>query len=243
MITVRFFFLVVLPALALAGCGGGSIQQPAAGPQRIVRVDWYGQQCFRIKSALGIAILTNPFAAGSTSFSPPKNLTPEIVLVTTEKLDANNVDLVDNTPHILRGSVGVGASTIAGMRIQGFPVFSNPEQQNVDGMNVIYRWSMDGLKFCFLGDLDALPAPGDLDRIGKVDVLFMPVSGVDLTGAQRQQIVAQLRPQIIVPMGSLGAMNGFASGYTSVYRLTRSAALLSRDALPAVPTVLLFPAP
>ena len=101
-------------------------------------------------------------------------------------------------------------------------------------MNVIYRWSMDGLRFCFLGELDTLPSPADLSRIGRVDILFMPVSGTDLTGSQRQQIIEKLAPQIIIPMGSTSAMSRFASGYTSVYRLTRSAALLSRDALPVV---------
>jgi len=230
-------------ALLLAGCGGGSIQKPAGQPQRIVRVDWYGQECFRIKSALGLAILTNPFAPGTTEFPPPKNLAPEVILISTEKSDANNVDLVDNTPHILRGSVGAGMNNAAGIRIFGLPVFKNPETQDVDGMNVIYRWSMDGLRFCFLGELDTLPSPADLSRIGRVDVLFIPVSGTDLTGPQRQQLIEKLQPQIIVPMGSTAAMNRFAAGYTSVYRLTRSAALLSRDALPAVPTVLVFPTP
>jgi L-ascorbate metabolism protein UlaG (beta-lactamase superfamily) len=230
-------------ALLLAGCGGGSIQKTTGQPQRIVRVDWYGQECFRIKSALGIAILTNPFASGTTDFTPPKNLAPEVILISTEKSDANNVDLVDNTPHILRGSVGVGLSNAGGVRILGVPIFKNPESQDVDGMNVIYRWSMDGLRFCFLGELDTLPSPADLSRIGRVDILFMPVSGTDLTGPQRQQIIEKLAPQIIIPMGSTSAMSRFASGYTSVYRLTRSAALLSRDALPVVPTVLVFPAP
>lgn len=238
----RLSFLALL-ALMLAGCGGGSIQKTAGQPQRIVRVDWYGQQCFRIKSALGLALLTNPFAPGSTEFSPPKNLAPEVILISSEKPDANNVDLVDNTPHILRGSVGVGTNNVAGIHILGVPVFKRAETQDVDGMNVTYRWSMDGLKFCFLGQLDTLPAPADLSRIGKVDVLFLPVSGTDLTGPQRQQIIEQLHPRIIVPMGSLPAMNRFAGGYTSVYRLNGSAALLSRDALPAVPTVLLFRAP
>ncbi len=240
--TVRALLFAPL-AIALSGCfWGGSVKESAPTAQRIVRIDWYGQQCFRIKSALGIAVLTNPFAPGTTEFSAPKNLAPEIILVSTEKPDANYVDLVDNTPHILRGSVGVGTNTSSGLRILGVPVFKNPETQDVGDMNVIYRWSMDGLRFCFLGQLGTLPPPADLQRIGRVDVLFIPASGT-LTGAQRQQIVEALQPRIIVPMGSSGAVSRYASGYTAVYRLSGSAALLSRDSLPAVPTVLVFRAP
>jgi L-ascorbate metabolism protein UlaG (beta-lactamase superfamily) len=230
-------------ALALTGCFGGARQTEAPQQQRLIRVDWYGHQCFRIKSALGISILTNPFAPGSTEFSQPKGLTPEVLLVTNENSTANYVDLVDNTPQILRGSVAIGTGNACGIRILGVPVFKNPETQDVAGMNVIYRWSMDGLRFCFLGELNTLPSPQALSQIGRVDVLFVPVSGVDLTSTQRQQIITQLRPQVIIPMGSTSAMSRFASGFTSVYRLNRPAALLSREALPAQPTVLLFPSP
>jgi L-ascorbate metabolism protein UlaG (beta-lactamase superfamily) len=246
--TIRLPFLAAI-VLSLAGCSGlWPFSRPAATSesspqQRLVRVDWYGYQCFRIKSALGISILTNPFAAGTTDFSEPKNLAPELILSTTESADANYVDLVDNTPHILRSSVGVGTNTSSGIRILGVPVFKHPEVQDVTGMNVIYRWSMDGLKFCFLGELQSLPTPQDLSRLGNVDVLFVPVSDTDLTSAQLQQIIQQLRPQVVVPMGKLSDMNRFATGYTSVYRLNGTAALLSREALPAVQTVLLFRAP
>jgi len=244
--TARFLSLAAL-ALTLTGCGLWPFSKHAApaaqSQQRLVRVDWYGYQCFRIKSALGISILTNPFAPGSTDFSQPKNLTPEILLSTTEIPTANYVDMVDNTPYILRSSVGVGVNAPSGIRILGVPVYKNPEAPEANGMNVIYRWSMDGLRFCFLGALDTLPPQQDLSRIGNVDVLFMPVSGTDLTALQRQQIIQALRPRVIIPMGSLSSMNRFAAGYTSVYRLSNTAALLSRDALPAVQTVLLFRAP
>jgi L-ascorbate metabolism protein UlaG (beta-lactamase superfamily) len=236
-------FLPLALALTLTGCFGGGARQAPEAAQRLVRVDWYGYQCFRIKSTLGLSILTNPFAPGSTDFATPKNLAPDALLVTTEDTTANYIDLVDNTPQILRGSVGVGMNNASGLRILGVPAFRNPDTQDVSGMNVIYKWSMDGLQFCFLGELNTLPAAQDLSRLGHVDVLFVPVSGTDLTTAQRQQIIAQLRPQVIIPMGSLSAMSRFASGYTSVYRLNRAAALLSREALPAQPTVLLFPAP
>jgi L-ascorbate metabolism protein UlaG (beta-lactamase superfamily) len=245
--TARSLLLAAL-AFTLTGCGlwpfsHHAAPDPSAQQQRLVYINWYGYQCFRIRSTLGLAILTNPFSPGSTDFAEPKGLTPEVILSTSESPDANYVDVTDNTPNILRSSVGIGMNNASGIRILGVPVFRNPESQDASGMNVIYRWSMDGLRFCFLGKLESMPTPQDLSNIGQVDVLFVPVSETDLTSAQRQQIFDKLRPQVIVPMGSLAAMNRFASGYTSVYRLNGSAALVSRQALPAVPTVLLFKAP
>lgn len=246
--TARSLLLATL-ALTLTGCSLWPFHrsEPPATPdsqqQRLVYINWYGQQCFRIRSTLGLAILTNPFSPGSTEFAEPKGLTPEVILSTSETPDANYVDMTDNTPNILRSSVGIGMNSPSGIRILGVPVFRNPEVPDASGMNVIYRWSMDGLRFCFLGKLERVPSAQDLARIGQVDVLFVPVSGTDLNAAQRQQIFEVLRPTVIIPMGSLAAMNRFASGYTAVYRLNGSAALVSRQALPAVPTVLLFKAP
>ncbi|MGH8046060.1 MAG: MBL fold metallo-hydrolase, partial [Chthoniobacterales bacterium] len=110
--TARSLFLAAL-ALTFTGCGlwPFSHQAPPAADsqqQRLVYINWYGYQCFRIRSTLGLAILTNPFSPGSTEFSQPKNLSPEIIISTTETPDANYVDMPDNTPNILRSSVGVG---------------------------------------------------------------------------------------------------------------------------------------
>lgn len=241
------FRIVSLLALTVifSGCGWlqrGQTNSPES-PQRMIRVDWYGYQCFRIKSALGISILTNPFSPGSTSFTPPKGLTPEIILITNEESDVNNIDLVENTPSIYRGSVGMGTNTSAGIRLLGVPVFANPDVQEIAGMNVVYRWSMDGLKFCFLGEIGGALSKADASKIGAVDVLFLPVSGTKLTSSERADIVERLRPRVIVPMGSSSAVRTYASGFTSVYPLNGNAALLSREALPAQQTVLLFRAP
>jgi Beta-lactamase superfamily domain len=246
--TARPLLLTAL-ALSLTGCSLWPFSRPAPQAaeqqqqQRLVQVNWYGAQCFRIRSTLGITILTNPFAPGSTDFEQPKNVAPEVILSTTESPDSNYMDMVDNTPHILRSSVGIGMNSASGIKILGVPIFKTPESQNVADLNVIYRWSMDGLKFCFLGKLETMPTAQDLSRIGQVDVLFVPVSGTALSGGQRQQIFDRLRPQVIIPMGATSAMARFASGYASVFRLNGSAALLSREALPAVPTVLLFQPP
>jgi hypothetical protein len=237
-------FLPAALAVLLAGCGGRTIQQPEAGPQKLVRVDWFGHQCFRIRSTLGVSILTNPFAPGTVDFSQPKNLQPEIVLVTNEESDTNYIDMVDSTPHILRGSVGVGTNTARGIRIVGVPIYRDPDNPSItEGMTVAYRWTVDGLKFAFLGKLDRPLTDAEAAKIGRVDVLFLPAGGTDLTTAGRTQILEQLRPQVIVPMGTATAVNRMASGFTSVYRLREPAALLSRQALPPQPTVLVFRAP
>jgi L-ascorbate metabolism protein UlaG (beta-lactamase superfamily) len=230
-------------AALLAGCGGRAINQVPGQAPRLLRIDWFGHQCFRIKSSLGISIVTNPFTSGAVDFEPPKGLAPEILLITNENAKANNVDLIENTPRILRGSVGIGDNAPAGVRITGVPIFKDPEKPDVSDLNVAYRWTMDGLKFCFLGDVRAALTREAASRIGAVDVLFLPVDHSDLTGSERAELIAQLRPRVIIPMGGTADIAQFASGFTAVYRSGSTAALISREALPAQQTVLVFKAP
>ncbi len=239
---VRRFLFMGMAAL-FAGCGGRVIDQVPGQPPRLIRIDWFGQQCFRIKSSLGISILTNPFTPGTVDFDPPKGLAPEILLITNENSKANNVDLIDNTPRILRGSVGIGDNAPAGVRITGVPIFKDPEKQDVSDLNVAFRWTMDGLKFCFLGDVRGALTREVASKIGSVDVVFLPVDNSDLTGAERAEIITQLRPRVIIPMGGAADIAQFAGGFTAVYRSGSTAALISREALPAQQTVLVFKAP
>ncbi len=238
----RPIFLLIFAAL-FAGCASRAIEQVPGAPPRLIRIDWFGHQCFRIEAPIGITILTNPFSPGSVSYEQPKNLQPEIVLVTTETAKTNHVDMVENTPQILRGSVGVGSNTSSGIRFLGVPIFRTPGQEDPSDMNVVYRWTLDGLRFCFLGDVRDPLSREDAARIGQVDVLFIPVDNSELTGTERTELLAQFRPRVIIPMGSPANINSFARGFTAVYRTGGNAALVSRKDLPAQPTVLVFRPP
>lgn len=241
MMKQTFGFGVV--ALLLAGCFWRGGDPGPAAAQRLIRVDWYGEQSFKIQSSLGTSILTNPFAPGTTSFEVPKGPEPDILLVSHEESKANYVDIVDNNPRIFRGSVGVGTNSASGISILGVPTFLDPESQDITGMNVIYRWTMDGLRFCFLGNVRGALTPEQISRIGAVDVLFVPVGTQGLSIVDRDAIVAALRPWVVIPMGSYAAVSRYASGFSTVYRLNSNGALLSRERLPAQQTVLLFRAP
>lgn len=232
---------LVAVMVGLLGCGGRvAAPQAAEGPQRLVRVDWYGSECFRIRTSLGLSIMTNPFAPGTTEYSFPSGLAADVLLVTDEDSSRNHVDGLENAPRVFRGSVGVGTNSAAGIRLLGVPVYADPDQPSPSSMSVMYRWISDNLRFGFIGDVPRMPDASDLARIGHVDVLFLSVGAQSLNAADRQEIVRALRPTVIIPMGPRSGISRFASGYTSVHRLNGPAALLSREAMPTQQTVLVF---
>ena len=217
--------------LALAGCGGEN-HAPKSSP-RYTRIDWLGNQCYRITSPIGTSILTNPYAAKTGGRTLPSPLKTDIVLITTERPDSNNINAIDNQPAILRGGVGIGLATITGIRIRGVPTYRTAQIQSVAGMNLTYTWVMDGMKFCFLGRQSKPFDADQLTQIGAVDILFLPMD--TLGGESRNAVLAQLRPKAVIPMGSVG---GWSHGDTR--GVQGSTVTFSRQMLPAQPVTLVF---
>lgn len=228
----------------LAACGGG--EQTAQNPSRPreVRVDWLGHESFLFRSSLGTTIVTNPFNASSVGRTFPTTLRPDLVLISNEQAETNNVDAFDNTPTIFRGAVGMGPNNAAGLRIRGVPTYRNPDQEDVTEMNLVFSWILDGVRFCFAGNIQGPLSAAEAIQVGPVDVLFLPVGvPAGLTNTERQTIINQLRPRLVVPMGRAADIPAWAAGFSRVHRLPGSSVLFSPDTFPPEPTVLVFANP
>jgi L-ascorbate metabolism protein UlaG (beta-lactamase superfamily) len=226
---------------ALLGCGGGESSPSDPTPHRTVRVDWLGHESFIFRSSLGTKIITNPYESSATGMSFPENLQPDIVLVSNERAEANNINAFDNSPTVFRGAVGIGSNSATGIRIRGIPTDQKTSPGDVAEANLVFVWQLDGIRFCFAGNLENVLSAPEVLQIGIVDVLFLPVGTPrGLTNAERETIVRQLRPQVIVPMGRSSAISQWLRGISRLHRLQGSSVLFSRESLPPEPTVLVF---
>ncbi len=230
---IRTFSFLSALALLLSGCGGRE-QVTSAADQRQVRIDWLGNQAFRISSSIGTSILTNPFAAGTGGRTLPSPLKPDIVLISHESPGSNNIDATDNQPTVFRGSPAMGINNASGLSIRGIATFRDAESESIAGMNIVYVWTMDGIRFCFLGSLANPLTPYQLSQVGVVDVVFVPVGG-SLSPSARDTVLAQIRPRLVIPMGR-GA--GWTTGM--VRTVSGNSVLLSRGTIPLQLTTLLF---
>ena len=222
----------------LAGCAGPQETTPVRS--RYARLDWLGHESFVITSSIGKKVLTNPYAPGTTGRVLPRGLRPDVLLVSTERSDANFVDAFDNSPTTFRGAIGIGTNNAAGLRIRGIPAYGTPEVGSGE-LNLIFAWSLEGMRFCYLGNIQGQLTPAQAQQVGHVDILFMPVGlPAGLTDEERLTIVRQLRPRLVILMGRSEAFAGFASQFPRVYQPRKSSILLSKEILPVDQMVVVF---
>ena len=87
------------------------------------------------------------------------------------------------------------------MLIIGVPAHHDTEKGGEKGKNTVYAMEMDGISVCHLGDLGHALTAEQVEEIGNVDVLLVPVGGVStIDAAQAAEVVRQLEPKAVIPM-------------------------------------------
>jgi len=127
------------------------------------------------------------------------NLSADILLITHDHKDHNNIEGVKGEPFLVKGP---GEYEAKGVFVQGIPSFHDDVNGKEKGQNTIYVFEAEGIRFCHLGDLGQKELTDDqVDKIGQVDVLMIPIGGsftIDSSAAQK--IIGQIEPKIVIPM-------------------------------------------
>lgn len=160
-----------------------------------MRIIWHGHSCFEIKDS--VTVVTDPHDGKSIGIKTPL-VRADIVLVTHDHFDHNCVRIVKGDPSVVRDP---GERLLKGVKINGLSTFHDMESGARRGRNIVYRFDMDGIRFCHCGDLGHELTDEQVRAIGPIDVLFIPVGGVfTIDGTQARALIAKLRPRVAVPM-------------------------------------------
>ncbi len=183
---------------------------PAANPVVLpaLQLRWFGQSTFLLTSSIGTKILMDPVNA-QTGY----NITPingvDVVTITHEHSDHNNVSLAPGNPLVLHGLSTSGWNaidqTVKGVRIispsPAVPFYHDNTSGTQRGRNTVFIFEVDGLRIAHLGDLGHTLSPEAISAIGPVDVIMIPVGGsYTIDAAAATTVVDQLKPKIVIPM-------------------------------------------
>jgi len=202
-----------------------------------MKVKWLGHACFMITSDAGTKIIADPYAVvGGFGYGEIKE-SADIVTVSHEHGDHNNVAAVGGNPEVVRGAVKV-----KGIEFKAIPTYHDDVGGGQRGNNTILCFEVDGVRVCHLGDLGHPLSDKQMSELGKVDVLLAPVGGNFTIDARvATELCDRLKPAVVIPMHykndkcsfPIADVDEFLQGKESVKRLDVSEVDFKQGELPA----------
>ena len=213
---------------------------PASAASKFIEISWFGHAFFQFVISSGTRIVTDPF---STHIGyPVPEVWPDVVTVGRDSGNHNNVDLVNGAPLVLWGVKSWGDAwqsvntTFRDVLIYNVPIHTRAFHEFVKGTSFVFE--MDGLCVCHTGDIGEPFNDDQLDLIGHVDILLVPISGsVTLGPENAKKVVEQLKPKIVVPMHYYNRtflLQRFMDGPYQARFLETNTFSVSKDTLPPV---------
>lgn len=161
-----------------------------------MQVSWLGHSCFLLQASTGIRVLIDPFDEDVGYLLP--DVQAEIVVISHEHHDHNNAKAVRGNPLVIRKE---GLHCALGIEFLGIPSWHDREKGSLRGENTIFCFTLDRVRVCHLGDLGHVLSDAEVEAIGPVNLLFIPVGGIYTIGAKdADAVMKQLDPDVAIPM-------------------------------------------
>lgn len=160
-------------------------------------ITYLGHASFKIRGK-GATVVTDPFSEEMIGLKFTKHTAADIVTVSHEHEDHNAVSLVEGQPFLIRGP---GEYEVKGVGVVGIQTFHDADRGSKRGKNTMYRIEIDGVTIVHAGDLGHMLTDDDLEHVGSVSILLIPVGGFyTIDAKQAASLVHEIDPSIVIPM-------------------------------------------
>jgi L-ascorbate metabolism protein UlaG (beta-lactamase superfamily) len=161
-----------------------------------MEITWLGHSSFLIEDLSVRKLLTDPF--DETVGYDLYRGNPDIITISHHHFDHDYVALM---PKGAKKIDSPGVFDFDGIKITGISTFHDKSKGSKRGRNTIFIMEMDGYRICHLGDLGYVLSESEIQSIGKIDVLMIPVGGIfTIDAAEAEAVSKAIGSHIILPM-------------------------------------------
>jgi L-ascorbate metabolism protein UlaG (beta-lactamase superfamily) len=162
-----------------------------------MEITWYGHSCFRLTERGMATVVCDPFDSEAVGYEPLK-LKADIVTSSHEAPGHSFLNAVKGYSHAITGpgEFEIGSVFITGIQMdgQGKKTADLPQ-------NTLYVFDYMGITVAHLGDMHSVPPQNEIEALGTVHIVLVPVGGGSgLNAAKAAEIVSLLEPNIVIPM-------------------------------------------
>ena len=162
-----------------------------------MEITWYGHSCFRLAERGMATVVCDPFESDTVGYEPLK-LRADIVTSSHDAPGHNHLSAVKGYSHAITGP---GEFEIGSVFITGVQMDGQSKKNEEKPRNTLYVFDYMGITVAHLGDMDAVPPQNEIEALGTVHIVLVPVGGGSgLNAAKAAEIVSLLEPNIVIPM-------------------------------------------
>lgn len=162
-----------------------------------MEIIWYGHSCFRLAERGMATVVCDPFDSENVGYQPLK-LKADIVTSSHDAPGHNYLNAVKGYSHAITGpgEFEIGSVFITGIQMDG------QSKKAVEKLrNTLFVFDYMGITVAHLGDIRSVPPQNEIEALGTVHIVLVPVGGGSgLNAAKAAEIVSLLEPNIVIPM-------------------------------------------
>lgn len=161
-----------------------------------MKIEYLGHSCFKLTESTGISVVCDPYDT-TVGYDLPE-LTCDAVTVSHHHFDHDYVKAVKGNPVIIDRECSY---ELTGVEINAIKSFHDGVRGKKRGENLIFKFRMDGIDICHLGDLGEACSSELIDLLLPVNVLLIPVGGnYTIDAEMAKEYVDRIMPDVVIPM-------------------------------------------
>ncbi len=161
-----------------------------------MKLEYLGHSCFKLTESTGASVVCDPFSS-EIGYEMPK-VTADAITLSHHHYDHDATENVNGSPAIIDME---SSYDLPGVEINSVKSFHDSCRGKKRGENIIFKFRMDGIDVCHLGDLGEACSSELIETLLPVDVLLIPVGGTYTIDAEMaKEYVDRIMPDIVVPM-------------------------------------------
>ncbi|MBP5373162.1 MAG: MBL fold metallo-hydrolase [Clostridia bacterium] len=187
-----------------------------------MNIRYLGHSCFLISG--GVKVVTDPFSDIGYKM---ERVSADFCLISHGHFDHNAASNVSGATVIDGASAQLGKDIF----LERIKTFHDDRNGCFRGVNWASAFTLDGVRFCHLGDIGERFSKETADKFKGTEVLFIPVGGNYTIDCKTAKLFTDhISPKIVVPMHyktprskiDISAVDGFKSFYKSIISVNDS---------------------
>jgi L-ascorbate metabolism protein UlaG (beta-lactamase superfamily) len=214
-----------------------------------MRITYYGHSSFLVEAQDGTRIILDPYRHGAFDGAlryAPIDEPADVVLASHEHDDHGATDTIPGRPQVFVHPV---TAKVGGVRILGIEVAHDEAGGSKRGKNTIVVLDDGDVRLAHLGDLGHPLDEGTIEKMGRVDILMVPVGGFfTIDRKEAAAVVEALAPRVVLPMHyktdkvdfPIAPVDQFLATQATVRRETGATLELTKATLPEQQTTIVL---